>query len=119
MRDLNILGEAILIVSASLIKKGTTEMEVGDSVTLAAHSTEAENLPHATGMEPEGDIEPELAVGNERTNIDEGGVHVETGEDVEIKDEEGVVRHRHRKKMKECNSIEAKYLTRYIAGLEC
>ncbi|KAK0235251.1 hypothetical protein EDD85DRAFT_922454 [Armillaria nabsnona] len=111
VRDLNILREAILIVSASLIKKGTTETEVGDCVTLASHSTEADNLPHATGMEPEGDIEPKFVAGNERTNIDEGGVHVETGEDVEIEDEEETVKHRRRKKMKECNSMEAKYLT--------
>ncbi|KAJ7869594.1 P-loop containing nucleoside triphosphate hydrolase protein [Mycena olivaceomarginata] len=117
-RDFSTLGEAILVVPPSVIKKGVSEDEIETAVSEAAQDGESENR----GLDVVADLLDqgiEITSGHEEVLVGEGGVRAGTGSDDE--DGEAVeIKHKRRKKMsKECNSHEADFLSRYTCTTAC
>ena len=108
-RDLSTLGEAILIVSQSVITKGTTEMEV--EAALEEVETEAENR---------GDDEAALLESHGIQLLDESGVRV--GQESKDKDEVEKKEEKKRKQKqtkKKFNSHKAKFLSLFTCTTWC
>jgi hypothetical protein len=83
-RDFTVLGEAILIVPASLISKGVSDVEVESTLSNNAdnESTEAENRSdEAAELLASNGIQ--LAQGNKMVHVDDGGVRVAQDSDDE------------------------------------
>lgn len=116
-RDFGTLGEAILIVPATVIKNGTKETDVESAVQEAADDSQAENR----GDEEREVLEQhgiELAGGNEQVLVNDGGVRVEQDSEPE---EEPQDKPKRRKKFtkKDSNSLEARYLTLFACAARC
>jgi superfamily II DNA helicase RecQ len=108
-RDFSTLGEAILIVSQSVITKGTTEMEV--EATLEAVQTEAENR---------GDEEVASLENNGMQLVDEGGVRIGHESEEENEEEKKEEKKRRRKQTKaNFNSQETKFLSLFASTTQC
>jgi ATP-dependent helicase YprA (DUF1998 family) len=130
-RDLRTLGEAILIVPPSIVKKGISELEMEQSLqevqTVAAE--EYESCNHDSGVvlpDQDSDYESgpreavELTSGNEEVLVNDGGVRVSRESDGEEGDDGHVVKVSRRKiSAKNYNSREARYLTLFICGSKC
>jgi hypothetical protein len=107
--DFSTLGEAILIVSQTVITKGTTEMEV--EATLEAVQTEAENR---------GDEEVASLENNGIQLVDEGGVRVGHESEDDNEEERKEEKKRRRKQTKvNFNSQEAKFLSLFAGTTQC
>ncbi|KAJ6579358.1 hypothetical protein B0H10DRAFT_2198744 [Mycena sp. CBHHK59/15] len=117
-RDFSKLGEAILIVPASVMKNRVSEEEIEVAVGEAAQHAESENrgLDVAADLLEEG---IELTYGREEVLVGEGGVRA--GADSDDDDgETAQVKHKRRKKLsKECNSREADFLSRFVCTTKC
>ena len=117
-RDFQTLGEAILIVPASVIKNGTKEAEVEQAVQDAVTENQAENRgdEEHTSLEESG---IEVASGNQEVLVNDGGVRVEH-DDSEPEDETSGKPQRRRKLTKnDTNSLEARYLTMFACAARC
>ncbi|KAF8229582.1 hypothetical protein L208DRAFT_1424061 [Tricholoma matsutake] len=116
--DLTVLGEAILIVPGSMIKKGLSELEVESVVNTLEAEHEAENRSdeaieelRAQGID--------VNKGNEQVLIEEGGIRVSNdseGEEVDLASEK---KSRWKKSTKEYNSQEARYSSLFVSGQQC
>ena len=108
-RDFGTLGEAILIVSPSVLTKGITDIEV--ETALAEAETEAENR---------GEEELVLLENNGIQLVDEGGVRLAGDSEDEEEPEQKEEKKRRRKQTKKnFNSREAKYLSLYACTTQC
>ena len=110
-RDFKTLSEAILIVSKSVAKSGTTETEVENDVEEAVAGTQAENRSEEEELVlNENGVD--LMAGHEEVNAEGVRVaHAREAEDSEPEDEPEVKVSRKKKFVKDCNIMEAHYLT--------
>lgn len=120
-RDFTVLGEAILIVPASVISKGVSDVEVESTLSNNAdnESTEAENRSdEAAELLASNGIQ--LAQGNEMVHVDDGGVRV--AQDSDDEGDEGTreeKKKRKKKTAKNFNSREAKFLSLFVSTPNC
>jgi hypothetical protein len=117
-RDFRTLGEAILIVPPSIMKKGLTEVEVALALEDAAKEDEPENRSDETVVALV-DQGIEVAGGNEEILVDEGGVRASHGSDDEEDGASKTRTQRRKKTSKDCNSREARYLTLFMCAERC
>lgn len=123
-RDFQTLGEAILIVSSTVLKKGTTEDDVqaGLNEMIVNGQSEAENRSD--------DVDDLLAnadlpIGLSAEVVGEEGMRVqavEVGEESEPEDETvaaGSKKERKKKFSKDTNSREAKFLSMFVCTKSC
>ncbi|KAJ7864340.1 P-loop containing nucleoside triphosphate hydrolase protein [Mycena leptocephala] len=117
-RDFSKMGEAILIILASVIKNGVSETDIEAAVGDAANDAELENR----GLDTAADLLDqgiELTSGHEEAVVGEGGNRASKDSDEEDGDG-GEVKHKRRKKQsKECNSREADFLSRFACTTKC
>jgi hypothetical protein len=117
-RDFTTLGEAILIVPASIVKKGIEESEINTAVNDAAMESQAGNCNEedAEVLFENGII---VAEGNKAIHVDDGGVQVlNDSEDDGVQGAEHKAKRR-RKSRNECNKVEAKFLSLFVGGKLC
>jgi hypothetical protein len=114
-RDFTTLGEAILIVPVSVVKKGIEDIEIEAAVNEAAVESQAENRNEGdAALQAEGGIV--VAEGNEAIHLDDGGVRVSNDSD----DEAEMPKKKKRKTLQnECNRFEAKFLSMFAGGKRC
>ncbi|KIM72970.1 hypothetical protein PILCRDRAFT_15631 [Piloderma croceum F 1598] len=114
-RDFQTLGEAILIVPASVIKNGTKEAEVEQAVQDAVTENQAENCgdDEQTSLEENG---IELAGGNQEVLVNDGGVRVEHDDSEPEEETSGKTQRRRKLSKNDTNSLEARYLTMFACA---
>ena len=123
-RDFQMLGEAILIVSSTVLKKGTTEdnVQAGLSEMIVNGQSEAQNRSDdVDGLLANAD----LPTGSSTEVVGKEGIRVqavEVGEGSEPEDEPvaaGSKKERKKKFSKDTNSREAKFLCMFICTKSC
>ena len=126
------LGEAILIIPAKLLKDGATSEDIAEAISAAVKDGEALNQDNGADSD---ETAPPVADGNSAEEgqpvvlVADGGHRMETGVDDEGEDEEAhgdsvqpAVQVRSKKRgasSKECNSHEARFLTKYATTTSC
>jgi superfamily II DNA/RNA helicase len=113
--DFETLGEAILIVPASVIKNGTKEAEVEQAVQDAVTENQAENRgdKEQTLLEENG---IEIASGNQEVLVNDGGVRVEHDDSEPEEETSGKTQRRRKLSKNDMNSLEARYLTMFACA---
>jgi superfamily II DNA/RNA helicase len=117
-RDFETLGEAILIVPASVIKNGTKEAKVEQAVQDAVTENQAENR----GDEEHNSLEEsgiEVASGNQEVLVNDGGVRVEHNDSEPEEETSGKTQRRRKLSKNDTNSLEARYLTMFACAARC
>ncbi|KIM82705.1 hypothetical protein PILCRDRAFT_70219, partial [Piloderma croceum F 1598] len=116
--DFQTLGEAILIIPASVIKNGTKEAEVEQAVQDAVTENQAENRgdDEQTSLEENG---IELAGGNQEVLVNDGGVRVEHDDSEPEEETSGKTQCRRKLSKNNTNSLEARYLTMFACAARC
>ena len=118
-RDFKSFGEAILIIPKSVAKSGTTETEVEKDMEAVVSDAQAENRNDEN--ESVLDINGvDLTAGHEEVNTEGVRItHTQDAEDSEPDDEPEVKISRKKKFAKDCNILEARYLSQFVCTTSC